>query len=157
MNNKHLTKIIIIGTAGNGIRFMARKFLELLSAHDKKLYITYYFGYDSTVRGGNTIAYITIAKDKEPNGYIFNDCDILLTFRENKLKKFKAKKYIGRVYKRGNHIEFEELSSKHFKNPIHANMIALGYLAHILNIKNAKLSLDPTNTKAFNLGFNLAK
>lgn len=161
------TRIIILGRAGNGIRFFARKFIRLLSIHDKKIYITYYFDYDSTVRGGNTIAYIVISeilrspigakkdKNKKPNGFIFNSCDLLISFRENSLEKYNAKEMVGKVGKKGIHIDFEKLSLINFKKQIHANMIAFGYLAAKFDIKDKLPSLKQVNKKAFNLGYKL--
>lgn len=148
-------RIIIEGRAGNGIRFFARKFIQLLFIHDKNLYITYYFDYDSTVRGGNTIAYIVISKNRKPNGFIFNSCDLLLSFRVNSIEKFNAKEIVGKVGKKGKHIDFEKLSLTNFKKQIYANMIALGYLAAKLNIKDNLPSLSQINKKAFNLGCKL--
>lgn len=154
LDKNRKTQIIIAGRAGNGIRFFAKKLIGLLQKHDKDLYITYYYDYDSTVRGGNTEAYITIDKEDQTNGFIFRRSDILVVFDNDLAKRFKARTVLGKTGEdKGNY--FEDLSMKHFNSKIQANMIALGQLVKVLDIKDYDLKADRINREAFRLGKNL--
>ena len=156
MRKHNLTKIIVLGEAGHGVRFLARKLCKLVNQNDKKLSITYFFDYDSTVRGGQTQGYITIGRDGKLNGFVFNDCNILVSFIADIPKKFKYKEAVGHK-ENGKKVDFQDISLEKFDNSIHANMIALGYLAKKLKIKKilAKDILKDKNLKAFNLGYSI--
>jgi len=145
------TKIILAGTAGDGIRFISRKLIEMLTSLKNIPFITYYFDYDSTVRGGRTVSYITCNHTQPVQTFIFRTCDILLSLRENNFQDFKA----AEVITKSNTIDFQTLALKHFKRKLQANMIALGYLIAKLDIKIDVVKLKDTNKKAFYLGYKL--
>jgi len=156
--NKEIKKLIILGTAGDGIRFLARKLINILFAKDNNLNITYYFDYDSTVRGGKTSAYIYVDKNKEPKSFIFNNCDLILSLRDNDKFNIKNREIIKGIGKK----TFQTLSQENFGSKLYTNMIALGYLSAKLKLSDlAKLSqrvnLGNINKEAFKLGFRLYK
>jgi len=158
MKIKNSYKLIILGSAGNGVRMMCRILVKNLNEKYPNASITYYFDYDSTVRGGKTTSYISINNKKPIHEFIFSKCDLLVQFKNFRLNNFEAQEIIApENSKKAENINFEKKALKNFKTQLYANMIALGYLSAKLQLGDKIDSLDELNQKAFKLGYSLFK
>jgi len=158
MKIKNNYKIIIHGSAGNGVRLMSQLLIQKLNEKYPNAYITYFFDYDSTVRTGKTTAYISFNRKKKIHEFIFFECDLLLTFKNLNTKRFKAEESIGSLNRRKSiKIDFEGESLKTFNTQLYANTIALGYLSAKLGLSKSNILFDEKNRKAFKIGYGMYK
>jgi len=150
-------KIIFYGKAGSGMQLLARLFVNQILKTYKDINISYYFDYDSTVRGGDTLAYITTNIKNKIKEFVFRKCDLLISFEEEFPKKIKPVFVIGNIDTKNAHkIDFRRISLEKFKTQLYANMIVLGYLCAKFKI-NITIKLDKINKSAFKLGYSLYK
>ena len=158
MKNKDNYKIIILGAAGNGVRMMSQLLIQKINRKYPMANITYYFDYDSTVRGGKTTAFIAFDQKNKINEFIFSRCDLLLKFRNFNTKSVKTKETLGYTNSnKGFKIDFEKIALKNFKTQLYANTLALGYLSAKLRLNKSTEYLNDINKKAFKIGYSLFK
>ncbi len=157
MDIKNSYKIVILGSAGNGVRMMSRLLIKKMNGAYPNAFITYYFDYDSTVRGGKTTAYISIDKNFI-HEFIFSNCNLLVKFKDFNAKNFNAQETITpKNSKNAKIIDFEKEALENFKTQLYANMIALGYLSAKLHLGSKMGPVDKLNEKAFKFGYKLYK
>lgn len=131
-----MSKIIIVGSGGQGIRFLGNIFSKLLIL--KGYEVSAMYDYDAAMRGSDITAFIVFDKIKIGNPLI-SKADFLLVLDKTKLK-FSA-------------IEIADFSSKEFSEKRLANMYGLGFLIKKigLNISDSEIvSVLPEKMKNTN-------
>lgn len=139
-------KIIVTGSAGNGINFFSEILISQLLKKFRNSHISYYFDYDSNVRGGIASSFISISSSTE-NPFIFKHADLVVILNTQFAKKFKAKEKIG------TYIDFASIARDNLNDERKGNMIALGFISAKYDLPKPKLNEE--NLKAFKIGTNL--
>lgn len=156
-----MTKIIIHGIGGQGVKLLGKTLAYIMSELGKEVTLTY--EYDSNVRGGSVTAYLTYSKEKIMNP-IIDEADYLITLTTN--TKFKGKKII---VEESTHEGEEETIIKvplsalaeNLGNKKLINMVTLGFILRELNINLKNLNfkqllpnkLYDDNLKAIEQGY----
>jgi CO dehydrogenase nickel-insertion accessory protein CooC1 len=83
-------KLIITGTGGQGVKFLAKKLSEKLIAKDFE--VSLIISYDAAMEGGEIYATLTFSKDKVENPLI-DEADLLIELSKPK-QDFKGKEKI---------------------------------------------------------------
>ncbi len=85
MNNE--IKIVLIGSGGDGIKFLGKSLGKYLIALGYEIALT--FSYDSAVRGGEITASLIFGKNKIESPVIDN-ADFILDFKKEKITNMEA-------------------------------------------------------------------
>ena len=106
-----MNKIVICGTAGQGIKLLGYVLSNILK--DQQYYVAFIYDYDAFVRGGKSNSYIVFSKEPIDNP-IIDVPDIEYNLNDKKLQEILLGKY---------------------KNVMSMNMVLLGIILKVINLK----------------------
>lgn len=132
-----MSSLIIVGSGGQGVRFMGNIFSKLLIL--KNYEVSAMYDYDAAMRGSDITAFIVFSKERIENP-IIDKADLLLVLAKTKLK-FSAS-------------EIADFSEKEFSNKKLTNMYSLGFLIKKFNLNVSESELEsvlPSRNKEDNL------
>lgn len=133
-----IKKIVISGVGGQGIKLMSFSLSNILSTIGYN--VSLMFDYDSAMRGGSIIAFLSYS-DKEIDNPIIEEVDILLKLSECD-DNIVAKKIICETgFCEDVQVPFKEISKQKFGNVKVVNMLALGFLLRLINVNLNKIDL----------------
>ncbi|MFH1455487.1 MAG: 2-oxoacid:acceptor oxidoreductase family protein [archaeon] len=160
-----MTKIILIGMGGDGVKLLGLTLGNYLVALGYNLALT--FSYDSAVRGGDIMAFLDFGNEKIENP-IIDEADLMVQF-SNSDKKFNCKNLITDEKVTGYATECNEIVKKPVKqfaldnlqsNKV-TNMLMFGFLIKELGldfkeeeiVKVLPPKFTELNLKAIKLGY----
>ena len=125
-------KFIISGEGGQGVRVISHILATLLANLGYQVSLLY--DYDSAVRGAMSVSYLTF--DKEPiTNPVIDQADILLKLSD-KAEGLHAEKTVCQTgLCTDEEIPFSKLGTEEFGKEIFGNMIALGRLLSLIDLK----------------------
>ncbi|MFH1063653.1 MAG: GNAT family N-acetyltransferase [Candidatus Woesearchaeota archaeon] len=134
-----LTKIIIAGEAGHGIKLAGTILAKILSELDKNVTLNIVYG--PSVRSGKMHAEL-IYSDRQISNPFIEEADILIMLSDTG-DKFKAKKIIAnKGIAIGEEFPFSDLAAGKFGSDRFINMLALGKLMKTIGVNIEKINIE---------------
>jgi Pyruvate/2-oxoacid:ferredoxin oxidoreductase gamma subunit/GNAT superfamily N-acetyltransferase len=152
-------RIIISGSAGQGIKLCGTILASILAKLDK--HVTLNIVYGPSVRGGKMHAELTYSDEQIANPFI-DKADILVMLSKEG-DAFPAKKTISNLgVTEGEQVPFSDLAKDRFGSHVFVNMLALGKLLRSVGANIEKINLENNlpkrfiekNIEAINFGYN---
>lgn len=155
-----MTKVIVSGEGGQGVRIISHSLAILLTNLGYKVSLLH--DYDSAVRGAMSVAYLIFSKEPIDNPVV-QEADILLKLSDKAEGLYAEKTVCQTGLCTDEEIPFEKLGTEEFGKEIFGNMIALGRLVLLVGLevtdeelsKVLPLTYREENIKAVHFGYQL--
>lgn len=144
MTNSASQKIKIVGSGGQGVKFLSHMLGQILISKNYQVGLIY--DYDAAVRGGDISSELTFSKNKIANPFS-EEIDFLINFKKNG-KEIKA----NQIFDFSDGI-LEKVAIEKFGDKRLFNMIILGAILKILNIDIKTIKVDNKFKEAIKYGY----
>lgn len=133
-----MTRVLISGEGGQGVRVISYTLATLLANLGYE--VTLLYDYDSSVRGGMSMAHLTFGKEPIDNPAI-DRADILLKLADRAGGLIAEKTVCEEGLCSDEGIPFSRLGMEHFGKEVFGNMIALGRLMALVGVEASEKDL----------------